>query len=416
MKQQDADRAAATGTEWQAQIDAAVDAHFEKMVEVRRHLHAHPEPSGEEHATTAFLRDQARASGFQIQPGPDELGLILEPGEADDGKKIALRADIDALRLQDAKQVPYHSTGPGIMHACGHDGHAATVLGAVWALDQAAREGHLPWPVNWRAIFQPAEETNRGAIDMMRVGALENVGGIFGVHMDPSRTVGTVAIGPGAITADCVETEIKIHGRGAHAARPHESRDPIAAAAQLISSVYMSVPRLTDAHDPVVVSFGHIHGGDAPNVIPNLVLLRGTIRSFSESTRRRTMEHVRQLARGIAEASGTRIEVAYLEGPPAVYNDPGLTKLMRDCAVDVLGENSVENVKNPSMGGEDFANYLGQVPGSLFRLGCASSADAPPLHSPDFDLDERALSVGAKILARAAVEWSRPEGQAPGRL
>ena len=214
MKQQDADRAAATGAEWQAQIDAAVDAHFEKMVEVRRHLHAHPEPSGEEHATTEFLRDQARASGFQIQPGPDELGLILEPGEADDGKKIALRADIDALRLQDTKQVPYRSTVPGIMHACGHDGHAATVLGAVWALDQAAREEHLPWPVNWRAIFQPAEETNRGAIDMMRVGALENVGGIFGVHMDPSRTVGTVAIGPGAITADCVETGSRFMGAG----------------------------------------------------------------------------------------------------------------------------------------------------------------------------------------------------------
>ena len=128
------------------------------------------------------------------------------------------------------------------------------------------------------------------------------------------------------------------------------------------------------------------------------------------------MEHVRQLARGIEEASGTRIEVGFLEGPPAVYNDPDLTKLVWDCAVDVLGENSVENVENPSTGGEDFANYLGQVPGSLFRLGCASSADAPPLHSPEFDLDEGALAVGAKILARAAVEWSRPEGQAPSSL
>ncbi len=414
MKRQDSDIAAATDAEWRARIDAAVDAHFEEMVEVRRHLHAHPEPSGEEHATTEFLRDQARKSGFQIHPGPDELGLIVDPGEAADGEKIALRADIDALRVQDAKQVPYRSAVSGIMHACGHDAHAATVLGAVWALDDAKKAGTLPWSVPWRAIFQPAEETNRGALGMVEAGALDDVGAIIGLHMDPSRAVGTVAVSPGPFTADCVEMEIRLHGRGAHAARPHESRDPIAAAAQLISSVYLFVPRLTEAHDPVVVSFGQIRGGDAPNAIPNLVVLRGTIRSFRESTRKRTMEHVRQLARGIEEASGTRIEVRFLEGPPAVYNDPELTKLVWNCAVDVLGENFVQSVENPSMGGEDFANYLGHVRGSLFRLGCALSPDSPPLHSADFDIDERALAAGAKVLARVAVEWARPQRQTSG--
>ncbi len=416
MKHEVADRGArGAGTSWAAQLDAAVDARFEKMVEVRRHLHAHPEPSGEERATTQFLREHAEASGFHIRPGPEDLGLIVEPGDAA-GQRIALRADIDALRIQDAKAVDYRSTVPGVMHACGHDAHAATVLGAVWALDDSEKAGTLPWPVPWRAIFQPAEETNRGALGMVEAGALDDVGAIFGLHMDPSRAAGTVAVSPGPFTADCVEMGIRIHGRGAHAARPYEAQDPIAAAAQLISSVYVSIPRLTDAHDPVVVSFGHIAGGDAPNAIPNLVVLRGTIRSFRESTRMKTMEHLRRLARGIEEASGTRIEVEFLEGPPAVYNDPELTQLVWDCAVNALGESNVENVANPSMGGEDFANYLGHVRGSLFRLGCATSPHAPPLHSADFDIDEGALATGAKVLARAAVEWSRPERATSGSL
>ena len=392
--------------DWHRVIDDAIDRHFEEMLEVRRHLHRFPEPSDREYETSQFLMDRLAPGVDSVHWGPGNRGLYAD-GVHKSGPRIGLRADIDALLIQDVKDVPYKSRIEGVMHACGHDGHTACVFGAVLGLSAVERE--MPWPVPWRAIFQPAEETNRGALEMIDQGALDGVGAMISLHMDPSREVGTIGVREGAFTADCCELEIDVHGRGAHAARPHESCDPIAAAAQLISSIYLFVPRSTDSQDPVVVTFGQIFGGHNSNVIPDLVVVRGTLRTLDKQVTQDTVQHLERLARGVAEASGTTIEIRRTAGPPSVINDPEMTRLVERIAGGILGSDNVQSIPRASMGGEDFAQYLVHIPGTMFRLGCvADPLTAPRLHSPGFDLDERSLVIGAKILARSAIEWCRP--------
>jgi amidohydrolase len=386
------------------------------MVVVRRHLHAYPEPSGQEWQTTGYIAERLRRAGLEVRLGPQKRGLIVDPPPEDQPApasapvpRIAFRADLDALRIQDAKQTSYRSRVPQVMHACGHDGHTAVVCGAVLGLETAARKGYLPWPVRWRAIFQPAEETAQGALEMIAAGAMDEVEAILSLHMDPSRPVGCVGLRPEVLTAYCDVMEIRLQGRGGHGARPHESLDPIAAAAQLISTIYLFLPRAVNAQDPVVVSVGQIWGGENPNVIPDQVTLRGTVRSSGGEVRNRTLAHIQQLARGIAEVSGTQIDVLFGKGTPSVYNDPELTELFRRCALELLGPEPVQTISRPSMGGEDFAHYLDHAPGSMLRLGCGSAnLESPPLHSAEFDLEEPAMAIGAKLLARTAVLWSNP--------
>ena len=288
--------------DWQ-RINALIDSHVPAMIEVRRHLHAHPEPSGEERQTAQYLAERLGAAGLAVRSVADQRGLLVDPPEAQPGARLGLRADMDALHIHEDRPSPYQSRVPGVMHACGHDAHRAIVFGTLLGLHEAERAGALPWPINWRGILQPAEEINRGAIDMVAAGALEGVAAILALHVDPSRPIGTIGTRVGAFTAACDDMLIQIEGRGGHAARPHESIDPIAAAAQLISSIYLFVPRAVDSHDSVVVTFGQIQGGDSPNVIPNRVVLRGTIRTLGGMVRERTKDHICQFTRGLAEAS-----------------------------------------------------------------------------------------------------------------
>lgn len=398
-----------TQPQWPEQVDRAVDEQSDRMIALRRHMHAHPDPSRHEQATTQHLHELLEDTGLDVRYGPDRRGLIVDSAQ-DNGKCIGLRGDIDALPIEDAKSTEYCSRVKGVMHACGHDGHTAVVMGAVLALTSLRAADALPWPVQWRAIFQPSEETNEGALEMIQIGAIEGVDALLSLHMDPTRRAGTIGTRCGAFTADCDELLIRIEGRGGHAARPHESLDPIAAAAQLINSIYALVPRAIDSHDPIVVTFGRINGGEHYNVIPDHVDLIGTMRTFGGAVRQKAVEHIERLARAMADASGTTIGVTFNAGPPSVFNGKDLTNLVRHCATDLLGADAVQTIDRPSMGGEDFANYLAHVPGSMFRLGCAGlEGDAAPLHSPMFDMDESALAIGAKILARAAVQWSAPE-------
>lgn len=379
------------------------------MVAVRRYLHIHPEPSGSEQRTIAYLTERLVEAGFAPNLASHERGTTVDSTVDPAGSRIALRADVDALKIEDAKQVEYRSQVTGVMHACGHDAHPAMLLGAIRALQAMEDSGSLPWPVRWRAIFQPAEESTVGAKEMIAEGALEGIDAIFALHVDPSREVGKIGTRVGPLTSITDQLNIVIHGRGGHAARPHESQDPIAAAAQLISSMYLFVPRATDSHDPVVVTIGQIIGGENPNVIPEMIELRGTLRTLTNRVRERTQTHIRQLARGLAESSGTKIRVEFVEGTGSVDNDPELTALIRTAASDLLGVENVENIERPSMGAEDFANYLSHVPGTMFRLGVTSpEVGGAPLHSPLFDIDDRALAIGAKLLARAAVLWFDP--------
>jgi amidohydrolase len=372
-------------------------------------LHAHPEPSGAELETSLNLYTGLGEAGLTVRMGPDGCGVIADNSTTPNAPRVAFRADIDALLIQDEKEVPYRSMRPGVMHACGHDAHAATAFGAALALRRLEAAGHAPWRLSWRAIFQPAEETAQGARRMVAAGALEHVRSIFALHVDPTRQTGQIGVRAGAFTAHCDSLRIRVHGRGGHGARPHESKDPIAAAAQLISTLYQFIPRATDSHDAVVLSIGRIAGGQNPNVIPEHVELDGTLRTLDAGVRASTIDHIRRLAGGIEEITGTQIELKLDASIPSVWNDAEANRLLADAGADVVGSANVVEIPRPSMGSEDFACYLDRCPGAMFRLGVASNGAAvTPLHTPRFDVDERALAIGARILARTAVAACQP--------
>ena len=398
--------------DWQSELDRVVERQFSSLVQLRRHLHMHPEPSGEERETTRYISRWLENSGYHTKTGPDGRGLLADFHLKQSPfalPRIALRADLDGLHIQDSKQVAYHSKVTGVMHACGHDAHTALVAGALSAISELEQREHLPWPVSLRGIFQPAEETCQGAREMIDFGALERVEAIFSIHMDPLRSIGHVGLRPGTLTANCDEVMLTISGRGGHAARPHETSDPIAAAAQLINAIYVSLPRLTDSQDAVVVTIGQISGGENANVIPEKVQLRGTVRTLDRKVRDQTLAHLQQLADGVGSTTRTAVTLALGPGAPSVFNDHRLFDLVRRCAREVVDDKGLDSLARPSMGSEDFAFYLQQVPGFMLRIGShAEHAQPTPLHTPEFDIDEQAISVGAKILARIAIYWSDP--------
>ncbi|NOY29199.1 MAG: amidohydrolase [Planctomycetes bacterium] len=402
---------------WKAQLDAIIDEQAAEVVALRRHLHAHPEPSGEEMQTSLHLYQLLEKQEIEVRMGPDGCGVLADGESASAGglsssKRIALRGDIDALHIQDAKNVSYRSCRDGIMHACGHDAHTAMVYGAICALATLGKNGHAPWPLSWRAIFQPAEETATGAARMIEAGALEGVDKIFSLHVDPARRTGEIGLRSGALTAHCDSLQLTVRGQGGHAARPHESNDPIAASAQLISTLYQFVPRATDSLDAVVLTIGRIQGGQNANVIPDRVELWGTLRTLDPQIRLRTIEQIHQVTRGIEEITGTQIEVSFHVSIPSVVNNGELTRLLWQEAEEVVGDDHVQLISRPSMGSEDFARYLEKVPGVMFRLGCASDlSTATALHTPLFDIDETALPLGTRILARAVVMASQEEAK-----
>jgi len=393
-----------------ARLDAYIDDLAPTLRGLRRRLHQQPELSGEEYETTAMLEEALAESGLELRRGPDNRGLIVDSPAPEGTPRVALRGDIDGLPIQDLKTVDYRSRVPGVMHACGHDAHAAITVGATLGLARLAAAHELPWPLAWRAVLQPAEETGEGALEMIAAGALEDVRAILALHVDPARNFGSIGLKDGPFTAECDSFDVRIEGSGGHAARPHESHDPIVAAAQLISAIYALLPRAVDTRDPAVVTVGRILAGHGRNVIPDEALLQGTIRSVDVPTRERTVERLRQLARGVGEAAGVRIDLSFSESLSGVRNDPTLNRIIRDAADEMIGRDDIQWIEKPSMGGEDFSAYQNHVPAAMFRLGVRSGTlGAAPLHSPRFDIDERALATGAKILARSALLWAAPD-------
>jgi amidohydrolase len=399
---------------WQNDLDRRIDELYPRIVEVRRWLHSHPEVSNAERETSLYLYQLLGDEGLEVRMGPEGRGVVADdrnPGEPAEGL-LALRADIDALRIHDAKQVDYRSQCEGIMHACGHDAHSALVFATLVTLRRMRSEGRLPWNIRMRGVFQPSEETCEGARQMVDVGAIDGTEAILATHVDPSLPLGKIGLRAGVLTANCDEMRITISGSGGHAARPHESSDPIAAAAQLINALYLYIPRVTDSQDAVVVTIGQIDGGDNANVIPESVFLRGTIRTLDKSVRHHAMEHICRLAYGIGETTETKIQVQFGLGSHSIDNDKHIIELFAQAGREVLGAQGLHRIPRPSMGSEDFAVYLDHVPGAMIRLGCASDkTGAAPLHTPLFDVDEEALRIGAKIVARTAVMWFAPGGR-----
>lgn len=369
------------------------------LTSVRRDLHRIPELGFREERTAAYVRQQLDKLGIACVTGIGGTGIIATVGEARTGEPcVALRADMDALALEERTGLAFASEHPGIMHACGHDGHMAMLLGAASILRERLRAGSV------KLLFQPAEETEGGAQALVGAGALAGVRFIFGGHIDPRLPTGRVAVQPGLICAYTDGFTITISGESGHAARPHECRDAIAAAAHLISALQTLVSREINPLLPAVVSVGKIRGGSAPNIIAGETTLEGTIRSTSPEVRAVLVAGLKRMAAATGHLFGIECCVALDEGFPPIVNDPEATAYARDAAVSVVGEENVCALPHPSMGGEDFSFYLLEVPGCFVRFGAAGNGRGQaPLHSPHFDFDEQVLEVGARFMAEAAM-------------
>ena len=387
------------------QVDRCVTRLAPELVEIRRHLHAYPELSGTEYASTAFVGKRLTAAGILQQSAPDGRGIITAISRPSPLKApvVALRADIDALPIAEENDVPYRSRNAGIMHACGHDAHSAILLGALCGLNSAS-----PIPVGWRGIFQPSEEAGHGAREMIERGALDGVDAIVALHVDPTIASGQLALTAGPQTAFCQDFEIEVRGRGGHGARPHNTVDPIAIASHLVTLIYQALPRKTDARDPLVVTIGQIQGGHVANVIPDAVTMKGTVRALDFVVSRNAREIITKLCRGTAQTLGGAVRISFDAQLPGVVNDPAVTAICLDAARDVVGADHVLVQGRPSMGAEDFADYLTSVPGCMIRLGVRRRGKKiTPLHTSTFDIDENALLIGARLLARVLLHWPR---------
>ena len=371
-----------------------------QLVATRRDLHAHPELKYEENRTAGVVTDRLTSLGYAPDTGIGKTGVVAMLEGAAPGPCVLVRADMDALPLQEQNDVSYRSTNDGIMHACGHDGHTAIALCAASILKriEAPARGSI------KLIFQPAEEGGNGAVAMIEDGVLENpaVDAAFGLHLWNHLDVGKVAVVDGPFMASVDDVTIRIRGTGGHGAMPHEARDPVVAAAHVVTSLQQIASRNVSPLKSVVVTIGAIHGGDAFNIIPDVVELRGTARSFDEHVWETLPEHLERIVRHTALAHDCEAEFEIERLMRPTINDPGMAELVREVAAEVVGRDNI--VSERTMGGEDFAEILAKVPGCYFFVGSRNEATGKihPHHSPFFDIDEAALPIGAEILSRVA--------------
>ncbi|MAD19769.1 MAG: hypothetical protein CMJ52_06050 [Planctomycetaceae bacterium] len=386
------------------------DELVESLVEIRHDLHAHPEVGYEEHRTSEVIQRELTAAGVRhvggLAGGTGVLAWIPGRGE---GPATGLRADIDALPIQEETGLPWASTHPGRMHACGHDGHTTILLGAARVLAEESKAGRLERPVV--LVFQPAEEGGGGGRRMVEDGCLEGrvapfkVDRMFGLHGWPMLDAGMVGVKDGPLLAASDRFEIDVHGEGCHAAQPHFGRDPVVATAAMVTALQSIVGRNVDPLDAAVVSVTVIDAGSAFNVIPMSARLGGTARSLRAGIQDLVERRIEEVATAIATAHGCRAEVRYQRGYPVTVNDPDTTDRVRAIAGEELGADRIVEVDRPTMGGEDFAFYGQVVPASFFLLGQRPSpADPmPDLHSPRYDFNDATIETGVRLFRRIAL-------------
>jgi amidohydrolase len=370
------------------------------LIAIRRDLHQHPELGFEETRTATLVAERLKALGYDVQTGVAKTGVVATKA-AGNGRCVMLRADMDALPVDEANDVPYRSKHPGRMHACGHDGHVSI------ALEVARRLAAVALPGTVKFAFQPAEEVSNGARAMIDAGVLRAppVHAAFGIHLWNDLPVGTVGIMPGPMMASVDEFEIAIVGRGGHAAAPHQTVDPVLVAAHVVTALQSLVSRRRNPLEEGVVSVTQVHAGHAFTVSPGRADLRGTVRTFGGAFFEQAPQLIDETARGIAGAFGAGAEVTYrrLSGP--TVNDPAMAALMAEVAIDAVGRDNVKAGVR-TMGGEDMSYFLQQVPGCFAFVGSApKDGKASPHHSATFDIDEESLAVGAELLSRVAVRY-----------
>ena len=383
-------------------LEAALAAALPDLITLRRHLHAHPELSGQEQQTAALIAGELRALGWRVREAVGRTGVLAELGPEGHGVPlVALRVDMDALPVEERTGVAWASTRQGLMHACGHDLHSAVGLGVARLLAPLADQ----LSARIRLLFQPAEETAEGAAWMVADGAMEGVDALFGLHVFPSLAVGSIGVRTGSLTAAAGELEVEVLGEGGHGARPHQSTDAIWIAARVVSGLQEAISRRLDALHPVVVSFGRIEGGKAYNVIADHVRLLGTVRCLDLEVHARLPGWIEDTVQALCQGHGGEARVRYRCIAPPVKNDGPLTQLVAEAACHLLGRDQVIWLEQPSLGAEDFAQLQGDTPATMFRLGVAGPNGCTPLHSNSFDPDEGALAVGVKVLSLSLLRW-----------
>ncbi|PLZ13094.1 hydrolase [Fischerella thermalis WC114] len=375
-----------------------------RLIEIRRHIHSHPELSGQEYQTAAFVAGVLSSSGLHVQEGVGKTGVIGElQGTGEDKRILAIRTDMDALPIQERSGLEFASRIEGIMHACGHDVHTTVGLGTAMILAQIAEE--ISGKV--RFLFQPAEEIAQGASWMVADGAMDQVSGILGVHVFPSIPAGSIGVRYGALTAAADDLEIIIMGESGHGARPHEAIDAIWIASQVIITLQQAISRTQNPLRPVVLSIGKINGGRAPNIIADKVQLLGTVRSLHPETRANLPNWIERIVASVCNSYGAKYQVNYRQGVPSVQNDYFLTQLLQSSAEEAWGSDRVQVLPEPSLGAEDFSVYLERSPGSMFRLGVGFKDRVInyPLHHPQFEIDESAIVTGVVTMAYTAYRY-----------
>jgi len=381
------------------------DSYQEQIVALRRHLHRHPELSGEEHATSKTVQEKLREHGIPFIAGYAKTGVLGMVEGGRQGKTVALRADMDALPIQEEDDHSFVSRVDGVMHACGHDAHTAMLVGAGWLLNELREE--LPGRV--LLLFQPAEEASPtgGARRMMEEGVFREhrPDVIFAQHVWPELPVGRVGVRRGAMTGASDRFKVTLEGEGGHASKPHQAMDAIVVANQIINSLQTLVSRDVDPLRSAVLTIGKIRGGTRYNAIAEKVTLEGTIRTFGPETKEKVKERFHSIVSGVAEAMEATAHIKYWDGYPATVNTPEWAERVRKTAQDLLGPDATQEIE-PSLGGEDFGRFLLKYPGVYFRLGTAppNATEKKRLHDSRFDIDEAALQIGTELIAQLAVD------------
>jgi len=383
---------------------STVDEINGRIITIRQDLHAHPELSGQEEHTKYLVKGILEASGYTIKESNKHFGLIADLVVDKNAKTVAIRADMDALPIQEQTGKPYASREKGIMHACGHDSHTAIALGT--AIAMAAHKNDLPG--NIRFIFQPSEESKEGgSVEMIEEGALEGVDGIFGLHAYPYLNSGEIGYKYGVMMASADVFTIEVFGKSAHGARPHEGVDAILVTSMIVNSLNHIVSRMIDPLHPAVISLGTIEGGRASNIICDHVLLKGTVRTINEEIRNNIPQMMESSIEGISKSMGAKYKFDYEFGQPELINHEKMVDILVEEAEKIIGKEKCIDLIDPVMGGEDFSEYLKLVPGAFFRLGTCDEEKKTcvPQHNSRFDVDDDALQIGMKIMGASALHF-----------
>ena len=386
------------------EVFSTIDSINDRVIKIRRDLHAHPELSGQEEHTKYLVKGILEMQGYTIREFDDHFGLIADLIIDDQAALVAIRADMDALPITEQTEEPYRSRVEGVMHACGHDSHTAIALGSAIAMSE--NRDHLPG--NVRFIFQPSEESKEGgSLQMIEGGALEGVSAIFGLHAYPYLSTGQIGYKYGVMMASADIFTIEIFGKSAHGARPHEGVDAILVSSMAVNSVNHIVSRRIDPLHPAVITMGTIEGGRAGNIICDHVIIKGTVRTINEAIRKDIPKMMEEAIKGVCKSMGATYNFGYVFGQPELINDDAMVDILKGEAEKIIGAENCIDLVDPVMGGEDFSEYLQIVPGTFFRLGTCDpdKNTCVPQHNSRFNVDDDALQYGMKILSATALEY-----------